>query len=277
MSIQKYVARAGKRLFDYITGDDAEAASRLLGCCKIDLDTLEKWIRDYNDSAHPNMMAALLAYKEKNFSMETVEAHNKDQEEKELGIKDGIKNAFGNISGWFKDSFSKAWEAVKNVFSKGGEIFLGIKDGILEGLKKVINGLITGINKVIKVPFDGINWALEKLRSISILGVEPFGWIGTISVPQIPQLERGGVLEKGQVGLLEGNGAEAVVPLEKNTKWLDKLADMLKTKLTNDDGTGAGGEQTIVLQVDGKTLARTSLKSINQLTRQTGKLDLLMI
>ena len=32
----------------------------------------------------------------------------------------------------------------------------------------------------------------------------------------------------------------------------------------------------IILQVDGKTLARTSIKSINQLTKQTGKLDLVL-
>ena len=37
-------------------------------------------------------------------------------------------------------------------------------------------------------------------------------------------MARGGVLEKGQVGLLEGDGAEAVVPLEKNTEWIQRVA-----------------------------------------------------
>ena len=32
------------------------------------------------------------------------------------------------------------------------------------------------------------------------------------------------MLEKGQVGLLEGTGAEAVVPLEHNRAWLSALA-----------------------------------------------------
>ena len=193
------------------------------------------------------------------------------------GVWDGIKNAFGNISGWFKDSFSKAWQAVKDVFSKGGQVFDGIKDGILDGLKAVINFLIRGINTVIKIPFEGIKKALDAIRDVEILGVSPFSWMPTIGIPQIPELERGGVLEKGQVGLLEGNGAEAVVPLEKNTKWLDKLASMLSDKLSENDFNGTGGDQTIVLQVDGRTLARTSIKSINQLTKQTGKLDLLLV
>jgi hypothetical protein len=124
-----------------------------------------------------------------------------------------------------------AWQAVKNVFSKGGKIFDGIKDGILNGLKAVINGIIKGINKVVSVPFDGINWALNKLRSLSILGVKPFGWISTINVPQIPLLEKGGVLKKGQIGLLEGNAAEAVVPLERHTGWINRIAEKLDEKM----------------------------------------------
>lgn len=183
---------------------------------------------------------------------------------------DGIKKVFKGIPDWFKNTFSSAWQAVKNVFSAGGKIFDGIKDGILNGLKSVINGLINGINKVIAVPFNGINSALQKIKGINIMGAKPFDWMPTISVPQIPKLYRGGVLEKGQVGLLEGSGAEAVVPLENNDAWLTKIAEKLHAMM--DDGSG----RDIILQVDGKTFARTSIKSINQLTKQTGKLDLVL-
>lgn len=183
---------------------------------------------------------------------------------------DGIKNVFKKIPEWFKNIFSSAWQAVKNVFSAGGKVFDGIKDGILNGLKAVVNALIGGINKVIAVPFNGINGALNKIKGISIVGIEPFSWMPTIPVPQIPKLYRGGVLEKGQVGLLEGSGAEAVVPLENNDAWLTKIAEKLHSMM--DDGSG----RDIILQVDGKTLARTSIKSINQLTKQTGKLDLVL-
>lgn len=70
------------------------------------------------------------------------------------GVWQGICNVFGNVKDWFKDKFSQAWEAVKNVFSTGGRIFDGIKDGILNGLKTVINAIIGGINKVIAIPFN---------------------------------------------------------------------------------------------------------------------------
>lgn len=43
----------------------------------------------------------------------------------------------------------------------------------------------------------------------------------------LPRLAEGGVLERGQVGLLEGSGAEAVVPLEQNTGWIRRVAEQL--------------------------------------------------
>ena len=140
------------------------------------------------------------------------------------GIWSGIKNAFGAVGSWFKDTFTKAWQGVKNVFSAGGKIFDGIKEGIANVFKTVVNGIIGGINKVIAVPFNAINNMLSRIRDLSILGVSPFTWIKTFSVPQIPKLETGAVLEKGQIGLLEGNGAEAVVPLHQNQKWISAVA-----------------------------------------------------
>lgn len=155
----------------------------------------------------------------------------------------GIKNVFGSVADWFKNIFSKAWQAVKNVFSTGGKVFEGIKDGIVKAFKTVVNAIIRGINKVIKVPFDGINWALNKIKNIEIVGIKPFNWISTINTPQIPELEKGGVLKKGQVGLLEGKGDEAVVPLEKNTGWIRNVARqihdfVIETKDTSKDIAG---------------------------------------
>lgn len=153
----------------------------------------------------------------------------------------GIKNVFGSVADWFKNIFSKAWQAVKNVFSTGGKVFDGIKDGIVKAFKTVVNAIIKGINKVIAVPFNAINKVLSKLKSIDILGVKPFGWISTFNVPQIPLLRKGGVLKKGQTGFLEGDGDEAVVPLEQNTGWIRNVAERIhqfvnidtKTKVDN--------------------------------------------
>ncbi len=147
-------------------------------------------------------------------------------------VWEAVKKPFKTVATWFKDTFSQAWQKVKDVFSTGGKIFDGIKEGIASTFKTVVNGIISGINKVISVPFNAINAALRKIRDASFLGITPFkDKISEINVPQIPELARGGVLKKGQVGFLEGDGDEAVVPLQKNTDWLDEVAKRIYNKM----------------------------------------------
>lgn len=143
------------------------------------------------------------------------------------GAWTGIKSVFSNVTSWFKTKFTNAWKAVKDVFSTGGKVFSGITEGITSTFKKVVNTIIKGINKVVAVPFNSINDALDKIRNVGIGKAKPFSGLPTISVPQIPQLYRGGILKKGQLGLLEGNGAEAVVPLEKETGWITRIAQKM--------------------------------------------------
>lgn len=136
----------------------------------------------------------------------------------------GIKNVFSPVINWFKDTFRIAWEGVKNVFSTGGRIFTGIKEGIENVFKTVVNAIIRGINTVVAFPFNSINGFLNTLRNISILGVSPFSWIGNISVPQIPLLAMGGVLTGPTLMIGGEDGDEAIVPLSKNTEWIQAVA-----------------------------------------------------
>ena len=154
----------------------------------------------------------------------------------------GITETFSHVADWFHDKFSNAWQRVKDVFSTGGQIFDGIKDGITNAFKSVVNAIIRGINRVIAIPFNKINDVLGTLRDFEFLGKKWFeGIISTFEVPSIPELARGGILKKGQVGLLEGNGAEAVVPLEKNTQGLQKIASLLASNMGAVNPAGAGG------------------------------------
>ena len=161
------------------------------------------------------------------------------------GVWDNIKSVFGNVADWFKDKFTAAWTAVKNVFSAGGKIFEGIKEGILNGLKSVINALIRGINKVISIPFNGINAALRRIRDIEILGLTPFDWINEIGVPQIPELEKGGIV-KNRSFIAGENGEEAIVPLEKNTGGLRKIAQLLSDEMQRSGNVIKGNNSNTV-------------------------------
>lgn len=157
---------------------------------------------------------------------------------------EGIKSVFTPVVEWFEEKFRTAWQKVKDVFSTGGKIFDGIKEGITEAFKTVVNAIIKGINKVIAIPFKAINNALDTIRDSEILGIKPFaGLISRFDIPEIPLLARGGVLSKGQMALLEGRGAEAVIPLENNKKWISATAKSLQQALMNEGLLAAGLQQ----------------------------------
>lgn len=188
------------------------------------------------------------------------------------GVWSGIKGAFGSVTSWFSNTFKEAWQGVKNVFSTGGKIFEGIKEGIAGVFTSVVNGIIRGINKVIAVPFDTINGILNFIKDIKIAGFKPFNGLwdrNPLSVPQIPQLARGGVVDQATLALIGERGKEAVVPLENNTEWIDKLVDRLAAR--QDTPT------KIVLNVDGRELGWANIRSINNITRQTGSLQLSLV
>lgn len=155
-------------------------------------------------------------------------------------IWDDIKNVFSKVKTFFSDSFSSAWEAVKKVFSTWKTFFSGlwdtikntftgmgtkIGDAIGGAVKTAINGVISAIESTINRGVDLINGAIGVINKLP--GVS----VGTINRLSLPRLARGGILKKGQVGLLEGSGAEAVVPLERNRAWIKKVVAELRNQL----------------------------------------------
>ena len=158
------------------------------------------------------------------------------------GIWNAIKNVFAGVVNFFSGIFKGAINTVKSVFSPIVDFFSGIWSkitGIFSKIGDVIGNAITNVvskavNGVLSTACGIINGFISAINfAIGIINAIPGVSISKLSNLNVPQMERGGVLKKGQVGLLEGNGAEAVVPLEKNTGWLTRIADMLDTKMTS--------------------------------------------
>lgn len=137
----------------------------------------------------------------------------------------GIKSIFSSVASFFGNIFGKAWEAVKGVFSTGGKIFSGITEGITAAFKTVVNAIISGINKVVAIPFNAINGFLDVLRNLSFLGIAPFQWIGSISVPQIPLLAEGGILTQPTLNIAGEAGPEAIIPIDKLQSFISSAID----------------------------------------------------
>lgn len=178
------------------------------------------------------------------------------------GAWNAITSVFGNIAGWFKGKFTEAWQAVKNVFSTGGKIFDGIKEGILSGLKSIVNAIITGINKVISVPFNGINSALNKIKNVNIAGAKPFDWINTISVPQIPMLAQGAFVKANtpQLAVIGDNKTQGEI-----VSPVDKMRDTVLSALKDFRDMSIGGNEgylpieiNIPISLDSEEIQRIS-------------------
>lgn len=182
------------------------------------------------------------------------------------GFKDGVVNFFTGKNG-----------VVSKVTGLGGKIVTGLKNG-LKNLKATFTNAFKGpLNGVIKLVNNMVGKINDKLlisvgstlsNVLSALGVSVTnGQYQLFSIPTIPELEKGGVLKKGQVGLLEGKGAEAVVPLERNTQWISKVAAMMVQMLGS---SGQAVNVTIPVYVGGKHLSTVVLDDVNQ-TEKKGR------
>lgn len=201
-------------------------------------------------------------------------------------IKETVQNMVESIKQKidnFKTAFSVGFEFIKNTMREKIEnakkTVLDIFDKIKSGVTEKINNLKNTVKNIIDTikGFFNFEFKLPKIKTPSF-GITPSGWkLGDLLEGVIPKLSikwnaQGGVFDRPTIvpygntlqGLGEA-GAEAIVPLEKNTEWLDKIADKLSARQ---------GNTPIVLQVDGKTFAETSINTINALTRQTGSLKL---
>ena len=177
------------------------------------------------------------------------------------GIAHRIKNVFHSIPAFFREKFSAAWSAVKRIFSGVGRFFSGIASTIRDkfsslgskigsaiggAMKSTINAVLQFIENRINGAIDLINGAIRVINKVLPKKVE----IGSVKHVSLPRLAQGGVLARGQTGFLEGSGAEAVVPLERNKEWIGRVADDMQVALGSTTG-GRAVNITINNKIDG--------------------------
>lgn len=159
------------------------------------------------------------------------------------GVIDDINKYFNDVKSTVSNVFDGIWSKVQGVMDKVGSkisnVLQGIQNawsglrgfvsGVFGGIEGAVSSLVGSVKGMVNGVIGGINGA------ISIINKIPGVHIG-----RIPRLERGGVLKRGQIGLLEGNGAEAVVPLEKNKAWIravaKDMAQIMPSVTTNNNG-----------------------------------------
>ena len=192
----------------------------------------------------------------------------------------GIKNIFSVVGTWFSNIFTQAWNGIKKAFSSVGSFFTGVWNTI----KNIFSKAGTAIGNAVSGAFkSAINWVLEKAiglingfiksinSAIGIINKIPGVNIRTINQLDVPKLATGGIAVNDTLAHIgEGGKREAVLPLDQNTEWMDTLADKLAARV-------GGGNSKIVLQVGEKELGWATINSINDITKQTGGLQLHLV
>lgn len=156
------------------------------------------------------------------------------------GLWDGIKNIFSGVGTWFKNVFTGAWEGIKTAFSKVTGFFKGIWDSIKEIFGKVgsviadaVGGTVKkAINTVLSVAIKIINGFISAINlAISAINLIPGVNIKKLNKLEVPKLARGGIIDRPTVAMVGEAGKEAVMPLERNTGWIDQLAVKIGEKI----------------------------------------------
>lgn len=163
--------------------------------------------------------------------------------DKVQGVIDNINKYFNNVKDTVSDVFNGIWSKVQGVMDKVGNkisnvlqgiqnAWNGLKDfvgGVFGGIEGAVQSLVGSVKGFVNGVIGGINGAIGIINKIP-----------GVHIGRIPKLERGGVLKRGQIGLLEGNGAEAVVPLERNKAWIravaKDMAQIIPSVTTNNNG-----------------------------------------
>lgn len=143
----------------------------------------------------------------------------------------GIKNLW---EGTLKPVFEGILDFITGVFTLD---FTKAFSGLVDAVGGIFNGLINCVKFPINTVISLINSFISGINKLQIPDWVPAIGGKGINIPQIPYLEEGAVLEKGQVGYLEGNGAEAVVPLHNNKKWISAVAQDMEQ-----NGVGGNSE-----------------------------------
>ncbi len=173
-------------------------------------------------------------------------------------VLDAVRTLFSGITafvaGVFTGDWSRAWQGVANIFR-------GIWNGILSVLEGAVNLVISGVN-----------WMIGQLNRLQInvpswLGGGTLGFhIPPVSGVSIPRLAQGAVIPPNRefMALLGDN--------KRETEIVSPLSTMKQAFLEAlRESGGAGGDIHITLELDGRTVARNTVRHVNDMTRAAGR------
>ncbi len=198
------------------------------------------------------------------------------------GLWEGLKARWDIFKANLSELLDKLKTTVKEKFDSLKNTVLSLLDtlktslktklnGVWDSLKGFINKVLGGVETMINKPVEALNRFISKLNSLrvnipEVLGGGSIGFnIGKFNTVSIPRLAKGGIVSQPTLSLIGEAGREAVVPLENNTEWMEKLAALfgntlatiLAPMLQNSPAQQSNGPDKVIipLNLEGQTFA----------------------
>ena len=191
----------------------------------------------------------------------------------------GLKEGLAQVGEFFKTTFQNIWNTVTSIFAKIGGFFKGVYEKIKyifqnigqkvgDSIKGIIKGAVNGVLKtaenILNGPIRAVNAIIDVLNAIP--GVD----IGKLNEISLPRMAKGGLVDGATTAIIGEAGAEAVIPLERNSEnWARPLATALAEQF-QEQGEG----RSITINVNNPTVRddddiRKITQGISQLMRRT--------
>lgn len=219
---------------------------------------------------------------------ENIKNKTGELKDKVVGFFENIRSGIADKIAKAKDSVSTAVDKIKEFLSFSGlkkkvsDLFDGIKDKItspIEKAKELVTSAVDKIKGIFPISIGKIFSGI-KLPHFNISGGKaPWGIGGKGTKPSIgiDWYAKGGVFDKGAtlVGLGE-NGAEAIVPLERNTQWISRVVKEMVDQL---DVTGArnalrGNVNSMNGNGNGEAIQNVTFNQYNSSPKALSRLEL---
>lgn len=182
-------------------------------------------------------------------------------------LKTALANAIKGVIDFFLDIGKKADENNKRLNDKLTSFFTGIKTKFFNFGKDIIKNLISGVKSMTTSLKNTITGIASPITSL--VGNFNLGSIGS----WIKGYASGGVVSTGELFVARESGAELVGKVGNHTTVMnnEQIVEAVSRGVAEAVASVMSGYgQNVVLNIDGKQIAKATVKNINQMTKQNG-------
>lgn len=169
------------------------------------------------------------------------------------------------ISGVFTQDWDMAWEGLQNIWKGAWNAMISVLEGAINLIIKGLNWLISQMNNI---SFDVPAWVPDFAGGGKTFGIN----IPSISEAQIPRLAQGAVIPPNREFLAVLGDQRSGTNIEAPLSAIEQAVENVLSRM----GGGNGQPIQVSVLLDGKVVARNTVRHINDMTRQAGKPVLLL-